>query len=356
MKNLLLFVCLFQALLSSGLAECQTQDPNQTKSASLMNPATSLNILSLYKRSRQSSKFNESIHDNGLSLQEVELQFSADVDPYFRVDAALSVHPDENHYAIEPEEVYAKTTSIPYITFKLGRFHAALGRHNEFHTHAFPFIDAPLINQRLLGADGLTEVALSTAVLIPTPWFMELTLQILQGESSDIFASTDSSLAYVTRLRNLFDLTDDFTMDLGISGAKGKNAYDQTSKASGFDLTFKWRPNFGGKYTALIVGTEFLQGEVLGRKNDEKPRGDSVYAQYQFAERWWIEARTEQTRNRENSDETQKKTSVLLAFFPSEFSGIRADVDLLKDNNNQKRLSYILQGNFTIGAHPAHSY
>ena len=367
----LLWITAFGSGVGSGILAQTATTAGPTHS---MNPDVSVNALTLYSYAKRSG--NDKAEDGGgLALQEVEMQFTADVDPYLKASALLSVHPEEaeqapvptttpapqpepkeHKFAIEPEEVFLETISIPNVTFKLGRFHAALGRHNSLHTHAFPFIDAPIISQKLLGEDGLTEVGLSAAVLLPASWFAEVTAQALQGDSPTLFASESSTdMAYVYRLRNLFDVTDSMTLDVGLSGASGANFYGDRTAVSGADLTIKWRPSQGGKYASFIFSTEYLKGEVKGRPEEEKLSGLATWVQYQFAERWWLQARTEQCDTGED-DGKETKHSLLLSFFPSEFSGFRLQVARLSDKEDKPLDTVALQGNFTIGAHPAHAY
>ena len=80
-----------------------------------------------------------------------------------------------------------------------------MGKHNQLHTHAFPFILAPLINLNLLGDEGLSDVGFSTAILLPaTSWFSELTLQYIRGEGVSIGAlcrrALSASLCKVRRV------------------------------------------------------------------------------------------------------------------------------------------------------------
>ncbi len=347
----------------------------QTKAASAvqsMNPDISVSVLTLFKNSkRQGADKDEP--GGGFSLQETELQFAANVDPYLRASVMLSVHPAEQEAAdpsapaateaaekktaIEAEEVYVETLGIPYVTFKAGHFHTALGRHNGLHAHAYPFIDSPLISQSLLGDEGLVETGLSAAALVPVPWFMEFTAQALQGDSPILFSSESSSdLASVYRLRNLLELSEEATLDLGLSAAAGQNFYNDRTNVQGADLTLKWRPSKGGKYSSLIWAAEYLKGEVKGRPLDSKQSGYATWIQYQFAERWWVQARTEQAKSEDEGSTAQNKVSALLGFFPSEFSGIRVQYDQLKDAADKPLNTLMVQGNIMIGAHPAHSY
>src|SRR6185295_19409236 len=144
-------------------------------------------------------------------------------------------------FGIDPEEVFLETISLPSVTLRAGKFKAALGKHNMLHTHAYPFIDAPLINQVLLGDEGLNEVGFSAAVLLPSPWFSEFTAQLVTNSNDTLYNSPSSKdMAGVGRLKNLFDLTDDLTMEMGVSGTVGRNMFSKTSSVVAGDLTFKW--------------------------------------------------------------------------------------------------------------------
>ncbi len=358
---------------------------SQVSTKKSLNPDISVNFLSSYKNSKRQGD-NHSDENSGFALDEVELQFLADVDPYLRATATFSVHPveevtsmvpeegapvgatdeemsdapatpPEKSWGAEPEEVYVETTQLPYIMLKLGRFHAALGHHNTLHAHAYPFLDAPLINQKLLGDEGLVETGLSLSALLPLPWFSEVTAQGLQGDSPLLFSSSSSSdLASVYRLRNLFDINDETTFDLGLSGAQGANYFSEHTYIHGADISLKWRPSEGGKYRALIVAAEYLSGTINGRLEEKELEGYVAWIQYQFSERWWVQMRSEEVNNREKNGAITQKISALVGFFPSEFSGIRLQYDQTHDALDKPLESIALQGIITIGAHPAHAY
>lgn len=371
---------LITSSLLGGLALATSPSFAQSKSSSIMNPDISLSVLTLYKHAKRQG-LSKSEEGGGFSLQEAELQFQSDVDSYLRAFATFAVHPEEHeegeegeaaedeepaltpeaeekHFAFEAEEAYLETTSLPYVTLKVGRFHTAMGRHNSLHTHAFPFIDAPLINQRLLGDHGLTETGASAALLAPLPWFLEATAQVVQGDSPTLYASESSTdTAAVYRLRNVWDLGDEATLDLGLSGTSGNNIYNERSRVSGADLSVKWRPVSGGRYHAFIFATEYMQGTIDGRTVDREQSGYAAWFQYQFAERWWAQIRNEEAKSEDEGAVAEKKISALIGFFPSEFSALRLQYDRLEDADEDHPLNTVmLQAHVLIGAHPAHSY
>lgn len=330
------------------------------------NPDIGVNMLGLFQNGSSITDDRTVPTHNGLSLQEAELHFSSDVDPYFRAVALLSIHQQEGstEFAIDPEVVYAESISIPYVILRVGKQKLALGRHNQLHTHAFPFIDAPLIHQALLGDEGLNETGISAAGLLPLPWFSELTVQGFNPNNETLYNSGKSKhWGGLARYRNLWDLTDDLTLEFGASGTRARNQFSRTASVWGGDLTLKWRPSVGGKYKALIWSTEYLSGKRPGLENEAAESiqdlgGIATWLQYQFAERWWTQGRYEFLGiPHSRAIQKQNKQSALVAFIPSEFSGIRLQYDRIRTEGRQKTDHAIaLQFNVSIGAHPAHEY
>ena len=355
-------------LLIAGLQCFSIADNANAGHGPLSSPDIGANFLGLYRRGMGPAMNNRTaVVHKGFSLQEAEFQFNADVDPYLKANIlfALAQNAGTSDYKLDPEEVFVETISLPVVTFKLGKFKTAIGKHNTLHTHAYPFIDAPLIHFNLLGDEGLNEPGVSGAVLLPAPWYSEITLQAVGTGNDTFFKSAKSKdVANVSHFKNLFDLSDDLTMELGLSGVVGRNQYDNNSRLWGNDLTFKWRPSVGGKYHALIWSTEYLNGNIKGASDansgldTSKLSGYASWVQYQFAERWWVQARGETSGLTHSPGLTRtNKQSALLGFFPSEFSGIRFQYDRLKAQGaattNQV---FTVQYNVSIGAHPAHNY
>jgi hypothetical protein len=295
---------------------------------------------------------------SGFALQEAEMQFIADVDPYFRANAlfAVSKNATTGEYGIAPEEIFFETISIPSLTVKAGKFKAALTRHNLLHSHAFPFISAPIVNTELLGDEGLNNAGISAAALVPLPWFSEFTLQGFTNSSTPFNSGNSGDWIGVAQFRNLWDLNDDLTLEFNLSGAQGKNSYAGKTNIVASDLIFKWRPAVGGKYQALIWQSEFLSGTIQGKPSDDSVDGWASWLQYQFAQRWWAQARYDMTGMSAATRANQKKRlSFLVGFFPSEFSGFRLEYGRTEQIATTDH-ALALQFNISIGAHPAHAY
>lgn len=344
-------------------------------------PNVSANALFLYRNSNF-AKENTSEVRNGIDVQEAEVAFYADVDPYSRLNVLLSVHPEytadttndtvTQEWVIEPEEAFAETNHIPWTTLKIGKFKAAFGKHNPLHTHAFPFVDAPVANASLLGDEGLNDTGVSAAVLLPVGWFSEVTGQYLQGqgENEEFNSGTPGDGVAVGHWKNLWDLSEALTMEVGASYAQGNNSLGGETTLLGTDLTFKWRPASGGKYHSWILGSEFIQRDLdqPGAKM-ETGKGWNVWGQFQLSERYSTLLRFDQLDvngsdaavNPNSIDNiTTRKYSAAVVFAATEFSSYRleynqAEGPLNADGDSVERKVY-LQAGFTIGAHPSHAY
>src|SRR6266850_6474525 len=111
-------------------------------------------------------------HALGFAVQEVELAFSAIVDPYFKGEVYLTI---PNLDGIEVEEAFATTTSLPWnLQIKAGSFRGAFGRQNGQHLHVQDFTRRPLINAGFLGEDGMRGPGAQVSWLAPLPFYLTL--------------------------------------------------------------------------------------------------------------------------------------------------------------------------------------
>src|ERR1044071_8073127 len=107
----------------------------------------------------------------GMEFEEAELSLISVVDPYWTLAANLVYTPD----GVDPEEVFATSTVIPDLGIKVGKIRGSFGKHGLLHTHAFPFVEAPIIMGNSVGEEGFKDVGIEAAWLTPLPWFCELT-------------------------------------------------------------------------------------------------------------------------------------------------------------------------------------
>ncbi len=345
-------------------------------------PSISANALFLYRNSNFHKENADPAaldsYPNGFNVRETELQIFSDVDPYTRMNLLLSISPSyisdgttiQEKWGIEPEEAFVESNVVSSVTFKLGKFKAFMGKHNLQHTHAYAFIDAPLANTFLLGDEGLKDVGGSAAIFVPTSWFNEVTIQIFRGkgENSEYNSPTPASSVGLVHWKNLVDVSDDLTAEVGVSYAQGGNSHKKSTTLSAADLTFKWKPSEGGKYRSLLWATEYLQRiQSQISSDDEIGSGIASWIQFQFAERWSALFRYDNLKVKNSFDlanlpnETWTRNSFGLQFTATEFSSYKLEFNQKNGgpknlNNEGTENSVFVQANFTIGAHPAHAY
>jgi hypothetical protein len=339
-----------------------------TGTSRAFNPAISVNGLFLgMLTSREAGEHDheaeaEDEHDHahggpeeGLQVQEVEVQLTSFVDPYLKADIVLAMHGTEG---IELEEGFVTTLGLPAgLTLKAGKFYADFGKHGPLHTHQFPFVDAPLAVAHLLGPHPLNEVGIGLSYLLPTSWYGEISAQVLNGDNPVFDAEDGRDLAYLGHLKNFWDLGESTTLELGGSYAWGKNHFDELSRLAGADLTIKWRPTRQAIYRSLTWQTEYLYAAQDHGADIDKVGGIYTTVQYQFARRWWAQGRYDLLGlpREEEEEERDSRVSALLAFVPSEFSSLRLQYSYV-DEEGEDGNELFLQFNFTIGSHPAHRY
>ena len=324
--------------------------------SSEFNPAISINGLFLAAATSKEREERDGI-ERGIDVQEIELQATGFVDPFLRGDVIIAVKEGED---FELEEAFVTAFNLPFgFGGRAGKFFGQFGKHNSLHTHQFPFIDAPVVNRRIFGEEAFNEVGLEGSYFAPLPWFSELKLQLLDGESEELFDSPDGKdLAYLGRWTNLWDLTESSTLELGGSYVAGKNTFDGLSQAAGGDLTVKWRPLRGPGFPSLTWQTEYIYSHKDTYLDDEEQGGIYSSLQYQFARQWWVQGRFDYFGiPRMPSEDEEWRTSGLLAFVPSEFSAVRFQYSLVDDPDIDSEVhQLLLQLNYTFGSHPAHKY
>jgi len=239
-------------------------------------------------------------NQRGFTVQGVEANFTGGVDPYFRGNANILFGLDaEGESYVELEEAWAETVSLPAnLQVRGGQFLTDFGRVNTQHPHQWGFVDAPLVNARFLGADGLRNPGARVSWLAPTPFYSELFLAVQnsQGETAAGFRSEGGhshggeeeeevpfgfrhadndrgvrgadDLLFTPRWASSFELTDNQTVLAGVSAAFGPNSSggggDTRTEIYGADLTWKWKAPNAERGFPFVA----WQSEVMLRKYD----------------------------------------------------------------------------------------
>ena len=354
---------LVSALCAPALAIAQ--DPSSMFSNS-SNPAIGLNGLF---RGQGAPNIDEAY---GLHFDEAEISLISVVDPYWTFMANIVF---AGNGEVDPEEVWARSTSIPGIQLKLGKLRGTFGKHGLLHPHAFPFVQAPIVMANTIGEEGFKDPGIEAAWLTPLPWYSELTGGVYQAIEADdenpldFGSSEHDNLPYLGHFKNQFDLNSSTTLELGQSGLQGRGSDGHRHSVLGADLTVRNVPAKDSNRRGWILQTEYLQkaSTVDGTYAREQDGGYASF-QYRLSQVWWIGIRGERARESFTDfmvDEAGEpifgkvdRGSVNVAWAPSEFSFVRLEYSHAKADAGIHPTDdrVLVQLSYTIGYHPAHAY
>ena len=292
-----------------------------------------------------------------LDFHEAEASFQAVVDPYARADFFLTFGPDE----VGVEEAFITFPTLPGgLLVKAGKMRTAFGRVDGLHNHTLPWTDRPLVTRNLVGGEeGLADAGLSIARLIPNPWiFLEATGQVYAGGSEVFRAERRQDLSGLGHLRAYHDLTESTNLDLGGSIAYGTNESGPGfhTRLIGSDLTFRYRPLRRAIYRQLVA-----RGEAVWSRREQPAGTVSAFGtyfalDYKFARRWTLGTRFDYSERADDAEVVDKGGSLLLTFWPSEFSQIRTQYRHTRLGEGTQANEFLFQLLFSIGAHGAHPF
>ncbi len=333
----------------------------------------------------------------GFSLAESELGLSANIDPWWRGNINIALHPDD---AVSVEEGYVENNRLGYgLALKLGRFFSNIGYLNSQHAHVWDFADAPLAYQAMLGTQ-YGDDGVQLRWLAPTDRYLELSLELGRGRSfpgSDTNRNGSGMSAFSLHLGDDVGESHSWRAGLSLLQAKASAAdwawqdaagqaqtgqFTGTSKVMVLDGVWKWAPQGNATQTNFKLQGEYLRSrrsgtldvanpanadEVVSDAYSAKQAGWYVQGIYQFMPSWRVGLRTERLapgQAQAGANEAAlawqgsapRKNSVMLDFSPSEFSRLRLQVaqDQARDGKADRQI--VLQYQMSLGAHGAHSY
>jgi hypothetical protein len=339
--------------------------------------------------------------ERSFNLGESEVTLSANVDPYFMGSVTFAMTPEDE---LEVEEAFFRTLGLPSgFTLKGGRFFSGFGYLNEFHAHAWDFVDQPLVYQAFFGGQRAQD-GLQLKWLAPTDLFLELGIESGNGEGYPgthrdanglngvtLFAHAGSDLGAATSWRagiSWLDLraVDRAYGDVDAIGNDVENAFSGTSETLVVDATLKWAPPDDTLRRSLKLQAEYMwrteEGELAfdlagaGLAGDYRSRQEGWYVQgvYQFRPRWRAGVRYDALDAgtphiglvadgvlapddfASLAAATPSRTSLMLDWSPSEFSRLRAQYawDDARDAATDEQ--FFLQYIYSLGVHGAHKF
>ena len=298
-----------------------------------------------------------------LEMHETELGLQAIIDPYARGDVFLTF----GEQGVGLEEGYITFTALPgSFVARAGKMRAAFGKANTMHNHVLPFVDRPLVTQNLVGGeDGIDDAGFSIERIIPFPKgiFLSATGQVFRGDSGDgdqlVFQSHEKSdVSTVAHLRGYKDLNESTNLDLGLSYARGHNELGSNFITSlyGVDATLRWKPLRRAIYHSFVARSEFIWSQRQEPTIEQRAFGMYASGEYQMARRWFLGGRYDWSDRAREANLTDKGGSVILTYWPSEFSQVRGQYRFTDYAGGRKANELLFQVLFSLGAHGAHPF
>jgi hypothetical protein len=292
------------------------------------------------------------------SLRESEVGLQAVVDPYARADFFISFGEE----GVAVEEGFATFTTLPWgLLVKVGRMRTLFGKINTMHLHVLPWPDEPLPIVNLLGGEeGWIGTGVSAAKIIPLgDVFSELTLQVFDGNSGDLFsAPARGDLSYNGHYKIFSDLSESTNLEVGASYGSGPNGITATSRTQleNVDMTFRWKPLRTATYRSASVRGEFTHSDKDELAGTVRANGWFVSGEYQLAKRWFLGARYELSEHADDRYLRDNGQALTATFWPSEFSQVRCELRRREYGVGETGNEVLLQIQFAIGAHGAHPF
>ena len=290
-------------------------------------------------------------------LQEAEVSLQAIVDPYARADFFLAASAE----GLEIEEGFLTFPTLPGgLLAKVGQLKQQFGKVNTLHTHSRAWTDTPLMMRNLLGGEeGLTDAGVSVSKLLLNPWFfLEATGELYAGTSGVFEAHEPDDVSWLGRVRGYGDLTEGTNLDVGASFAQGHNdaGPNNTTSLIGIDATFRYRPLRRAIYRRFVARTEVMWSRREQEDGLVPAFGMYVSGDYQFARRWFGGVRYDRSARASDGSLVDKGPSLVLTFWPSEFSQIRGQYRRTRYAEGVVANEALFQFLFSIGAHGAHAF
>jgi hypothetical protein len=296
-------------------------------------------------------------------LDETEISLQSVVDPYIRADffLALERDPVTHKYGISVEEGYLTSLSLPAkLQLKAGKFREAVGKINPVHPHALPFIDLPNAFVNYFGEEGLNDEGASLSWLLPNKaFYQELVFQTTSGagESPTFFRGDNNRFIYLAHFKNFFTLTDNATLEFGLTGITGPNDSSYNTNIGSVDITYKWKPIQLNTYKSLTWQSEFFCSNAKYAVNEmSNSFGLYSFVEYQVAKRWFLTGRYDYAQKPYDKNIVEQAYSLCAGWLATEFQKIEFEGKATSVNTQSGYGQFWLRWIFVIGTHGAHQY
>lgn len=327
----------------------------------------------------------------GLSIDESELNFSANVDDKFYGSLTAAIVREDGEDKVELEEAFVQTLpgmGLPDgARVKAGRAFWTFGYLNEHHAHSDDFADRPLTSRAYLNG-SFNDDGVEFSYVLPTDMYMEIGGGIFRGDDFpaggsisglggwSVFARTGGDIGDNQSWRiGAYSLQTDvngrttnegmvtFVGENSLYAADARYTYAPTGNASDQEFTAQaavFYRNESGTYNDADAGTG-----TLGY--NESSMGWYAQAVYKFARAWRVGLRYSRLHAPDtpagfagsaldSQGHDPHNFSVMGDWTNSEYGRVRLQYNREKLDNGAADNQFLLQYIMSIGAHGAHAY
>jgi len=303
--------------------------------------------------------------DKGFNLNYAEIAMHSVVDPYFAAFAVFHIEPS----AIEIDEAYVQTTSLPYaLRVKTGKFKSDFGRINSQHQHSWNFESMPIVYDAFFGPEGISDAGIQLQWVAPTDTYLMAGLEAMQGTNDQSFGYGEENNLYIGYVKSSVDVGEYLSIFGGASIAHGQNNENNMKNSTnvyGADLTLR---NQLGSYSALVWQSEYLyRNKGMGSRKDKQA---GLYSEliYQYNNNYSAGVRYD-TITKNDTDLSSytsidtnnlNKYTTMLEYKPFPMSRLRLSYafDRTKIIAGERKdiHEFMISLNIAAGAHGAHNY
>lgn len=311
--------------------------------------------------------WSEARDDVQLSLHEVEVAFVGPVNPYASAEAYVAVH-EGSEFEIEEAKLILDRYFPGGFGLTIGKTYLDFGQINQVHTHAYPFMDRPLMHEVLFGPDGARDVSGRLDWIAPVD---AVTLRATAGAvRGDVFLgghghdhgaeeeSVEPEIGVSGRLDVFVEPSRNTSFLLGSSILHGKHDPVDGAKVTfvGIDgkVLFDLGPN---RELALLGEGVFGRRDASEEAPKSEPNGFFTAADFRIDRRWNVGGFAESTTELEHDDHRESRYGLFAGLALMEESTVFRLIGRVNDPEEGDRTGeVILQALFGLGPHRPHRY
>jgi hypothetical protein len=313
--------------------------------------------------------WNDTTEDVEIGLDEVEIAFVGPLNPYASAEVYVGFHGAET---VEIEE--AKLLLDRYLPggfgLTIGRFLQDFGQLNQLHSHAYPFVERPLMHVEFFGEDGVVDDAVRLDWIAPAEG---VTLRASVGAArGDLFlgghhheadpAEEEEEEAPEIGATGRVDLfaqpMEAFSFLIGGSILHGEHDTHESAMATWICADAKARWDLG-PYRALVLNAEGVFGslEETEEAPEAEPDGFFVSADLRASKRWNVGAFAESATERDDDEVRTNRWGGFLGLgLMEETTMFRIVGHVTEPDEGSSQVGVIAQALFGLGPHKPHRY